>query len=99
MKPAPTDRAETSLYAFLTNPSLVDFPGHMAAVFFVSGCDFNCRYCHNPDLLRKRQTGLTWQRLEQVCRGFSENWTTAAVITGGEPTLADDPVRGTDRIW
>ena len=90
MKPAPTDQAETSLYAFLKSPSLVDFPGHMAAVFFVSGCDFNCGYCHNPDLLRERQTGLTWQRLEHVCQGFTENWTTAAVITGGEPTHADD---------
>ncbi len=69
---------------------MVDFPGHMAAVFFVSGCNLECRYCHNPTLLRKRQTGLTWQSLEKVCARFAKNWTRAAVISGGEPTLADD---------
>ncbi len=69
---------------------MVDFPGHLAAVFFVSGCNFDCGYCHNPSLMRKKQVGLTWERLGEVCDRFMVNWTTAAVITGGEPTLSED---------
>ena len=90
MNPRHRDRAETSLYAFRENPSMVDFPGYLAAVFFISGCNFTFGFCHNPSLLRKRQAGLTWQRLEEACAHFKDNWTTAAVITGGEPTLAED---------
>ncbi len=87
---APARQGETSIYAFLSNPTLVDFPGHMAAVFFTSGCNMRCGFCHNPDLLRTRQKGLTWERLGEVCTRFEAEWTTAAVLTGGEPTLAGD---------
>ncbi len=80
----------TSIYAFLSNPTLVDYPGYMAAVFFTSGCNFRCGFCHNPDLLRTKQRGITWERLERACARFTEDWTTAAAITGGEPTLAGD---------
>jgi len=69
---------------------MVDFPGHMAAVFFVSGCNFNCRFCHNPSLLRRCQAGLSWQDLEKACARLVQEWAKAAVISGGEPTLADD---------
>ncbi|HQG40331.1 MAG TPA: hypothetical protein PLV76_05540 [Spirochaetales bacterium] len=30
--------------------SLNDYPGHVAAVIFFSGCNFFCPYCHNPEL-------------------------------------------------
>lgn len=85
-----TDPEESSLYAFREQPTLVDFPGYMAAVFFVSGCNLDCGYCHNPSLLRRRQVGLSWERLGEVCDRFMVNWTRAAVITGGEPTLSKD---------
>ena len=90
MRPSVVREGETSLYAFRSQPTMVDFPGRMAAVFFVSGCNLACRYCHNPDLLRRHQQGLSWARLETACERFREDWTEAAVITGGEPTLARD---------
>lgn len=90
MKRGSDEPGGTSLYAFLKQPSMVDYPGRMAAVFFTTGCNFTCGYCHNPLLMRRRQVGLTWERLEAVCREFTDNWTTAAVITGGEPTHAPD---------
>lgn len=66
---------------------MIDFPGHLAGVFFVSGCNFRCGFCHNAAFLAERREGIGWDRLKQVCREFRDNWVDAAVISGGEPTL------------
>lgn len=34
----------------IIDSSLVDGPGNRTAVFF-QGCNFNCRYCHNPETI------------------------------------------------
>lgn len=75
------------VFAYLKQPSMVDFPGRMAAVFFTSGCNFSCGFCHNATLMGKSRTGLSWDKLDAACRHFKENWVTGAAITGGEPTL------------
>ncbi|QWQ31399.1 hypothetical protein KOY49_04595 [Candidatus Minimicrobia vallesae] len=31
--------------------SLVDYPGHVAAALFLSGCNMRCGYCRNPELV------------------------------------------------
>ena len=72
--------------------SLVDFPGKVSCVLFLSGCNFDCPYCHNPNL----------------ARGYKENFQASGeygiydflrhrkglldgvVISGGEPTLDKD---------
>ncbi len=46
----------------------------LRAVFFVSGCNLACRYCHNPDLLRRHQQGLSWARLETACTKRLREW-------------------------
>ena len=82
--------SSTSIYAYLEKPSMVDYPKHFAAVFFTSGCNFTCGFCHNAALMGKKQAGLPWERLEQACTKFKKDWVNGAVITGGEPTLAPD---------
>ena len=77
------------IYGVLKQPSLVDFPGHHAVVLFTSGCNFTCGFCHNAELIEQRK-GLTWSRLETLCREHAAQWVDAAVITGGEPTLHPD---------
>jgi pyruvate formate lyase activating enzyme len=77
------------VYAFQRNPSLVDYTGHLAAVFFIGGCNFRCGFCHNPELVPRRE-GMSWVRLEAACMQFCSDWVTAAVISGGEPTLVPD---------
>lgn len=78
---------ESPVYSHLKNPSLVDFPGHLAGVFFVSGCNYKCGFCHNAELMAKKQKGLRWSHLRGTCDAFLNDWVTGAVITGGEPTL------------
>ena len=80
----------TSVYGFLKSPSMVDFQGHLAAVFFTSGCNFACGFCHNAALMAKQQAGLSWDRLKRAVENFQRNWVDGVVITGGEPTLAPD---------
>jgi pyruvate formate lyase activating enzyme len=77
------------VFAYLRQPSMVDYPGRMAAVFFTSGCNFACGFCHNASLMGKVRPGLSWDKLDAACRHFKENWVTGAAVTGGEPTLAD----------
>lgn len=76
-------------YSVLNHASLIDYPGCMAAVFFVAGCNFRCRFCHNASLLSVTPDRFPWTRIETLCRVFDEQWVDAAVLTGGEPTLAE----------
>lgn len=78
------------VYAYQRRPSLVDFEGHIAAVFFTTGCNFRCSFCHNADLLAVAKDGLSWDELRGVCRAFRAQWVSGAVISGGEPTLSPD---------
>jgi len=82
--------AETSIYAYLEKPSMVDFPGRFAAVFFTSGCNFGCGFCHNALLMGKQSSGLPWAHLEAACTRFKKDWVNGVVITGGEPTCCGD---------
>lgn len=71
--------------------SMVDYPGKMAAVLFVSGCNMACYYCHNHWLLEgggdaaEREVEDALAVLERR-RGFLDG----VVISGGEPTLQAD---------
>lgn len=69
---------------------MIDYPGCLCGVFFVSGCNFSCGFCHNATLMGAKQKGIPWSRLEEVCRRFREEWVDAVCISGGEPTLASD---------
>lgn len=76
--------------AGLQKNSLIDYPGKISCVVFLSGCNFTCPYCHNPDLAR----GAYPQRMppSDVLDFIAQRKTLleGAVITGGEPTLAPD---------
>lgn len=84
-----TARSEPSpVFGILQDASMVDYPGRMAAVVFLSGCNFRCGFCHNSPLMgRVDAPTMSWTEVENVCRTFRKNWVTSVVVTGGEPTL------------
>lgn len=75
------------LFAGLQKNSLIDYPGKVSCVAFVTGCNLACPFCHNPDLaLGRYPQRITRQEFLQ----FIEPRRTlldAVVISGGEPTL------------
>ncbi len=80
--------APSPVHACLIRPSLVDYPGHQAAVFYMAGCNFRCGFCHNATLLETAGHTLSWADLHRRCRRFQDDWVEAVVLSGGEPALA-----------
>ena len=76
----------------LQKNSLVDYPGKLSSVIFFSGCNFDCPYCHNPELARGRATCPGDLTTENIC-GFlkqRQGFLDGVVVSGGEPTLQND---------
>lgn len=71
--------------------TLIDYPGKIAATVFTLGCNFRCRYCHNPELIEEKKGKLKIEteeffRFLNSRKGLLEG----VCITGGEPTLQPD---------
>lgn len=76
--------------------SFVDYPGHIAAVVFVPGCNMDCWYCHNRPLWNKGPL-----LSESDVFDFLKNrraFLDGVVISGGEPTLQKDLSRFICRV-
>lgn len=87
---SPVEHREDSfspVYAMLRRPSLIDYPGHLCRVLFISGCNLRCFFCHNTDLTRPRDSYMDWKRLLEALDSSREYWVDSVCISGGEPTL------------
>lgn len=69
--------------------SLIDYPGKLCCVLFLAGCNFECPYCHNPQLTgdpalhAERVTAAEVFAFLEQRRGRLDG----VVVSGGEPTL------------
>jgi pyruvate formate lyase activating enzyme len=68
--------------------SLIDYPGKISSVVFLSKCNFNCPFCHNPELVNDSADfpDITVEEFEEYL-DERKKWIEAVCITGGEPTL------------
>lgn len=69
--------------------SLIDFPGVPACVIFTAGCNMDCFYCHNRNLIEGSPELLDTEEVLSFLKkrkGLLEG----VVISGGEPTLQPD---------
>lgn len=74
-------------FSGLTKTTLLDYPGHIACIVFVSGCNFRCHYCYNPSLVLD-ETQNTYS--EEYILDFlnkRKNILEGVCISGGEPTI------------
>lgn len=77
------------IFGGIQKSSTIDFPGILCCVLFTRGCDLNCFYCHNRELIPRGGAALpeeeVWAFLEKR-RGLLDG----VVVSGGEPTLQAD---------
>lgn len=69
--------------------STIDYLGYFSAVIFMSGCNFNCWWCHNRELI-SGEAGDFKKPMDIVNHLKKLKLIDAVVITGGEPTIQDD---------
>ncbi|MEW6266947.1 MAG: anaerobic ribonucleoside-triphosphate reductase activating protein [Thermodesulfobacteriota bacterium] len=83
----PQDR-QLEIKGFLET-SFLDWPGEVASVLFLSGCNFRCPFCHNHELVLNHQAHptLDWREIEPRLARF-DGWIDGVVVSGGEPTLS-----------
>ena len=79
------------IIAGLVKFSLNDFPGKTSAVVFTRGCNFRCRYCHNPELVlpEKYAPEISTDEIFNFLE-TRQGKLDAVCVTGGEPTQHAD---------
>ncbi len=69
-------------------PSTMDELGRSSATLFSAGCNLDCKFCHNHDLIRYTGSFIPAESIiEQIKKSVVIS---CIVITGGEPTIHDD---------
>ncbi|MBT4277462.1 anaerobic ribonucleoside-triphosphate reductase activating protein [Candidatus Falkowbacteria bacterium] len=79
--------------AGLQKLSLIDYPNKMVAVVFTLGCNFNCFYCHNRELIfpnKFPKENLIQEKEIFEFLGKRKGKLDGISITGGEPTMQKD---------
>lgn len=82
----------------LVEASLIDWPGRLATVVFLPGCNLRCRYCHARDLVLGGDAidTISVDRIFDYLLAM-DGWIDGVVISGGEPTpFADLPKLASD---
>lgn len=71
--------------------TLLDYPEHLAAVFFTGSCNFRCPFCQNGSLVLHPSTEPVVPE-EEIFSFLKKRKgvLTGVCITGGEPTLHSD---------
>ena len=84
----------------LQKSSMIDYPGKVSCVCFLTGCNFDCPFCHNPHLVRRDLTKLDAMD-EGEFYGFlasRKGLLDGVVVSGGEPTLEKELIALCRRI-
>ncbi len=83
----------------LSKLTLLDYPGKVACIAFLGGCDFRCPYCHNMEIV-----------LDSVPEDYIDedyffdflkkrsNMLEGVCVTGGEPLMSGDITEFLSRI-
>lgn len=77
------------IFGGIQHTSTIDFPGVLAAVLFVRGCNLDCFYCYNRGLMSLVGETLPVDAVKDFLekhRGKLDG----IVLSGGEPTIHDD---------
>ncbi len=71
--------------ASIIDISLVDVPGIPVTVLFTAGCNMDCSFCQNAEIIPKK-SGQEMS-ISDIVKKLTGNLTDGYCITGGEPTI------------
>ncbi len=79
--------------------SLIDYPGRLSAIVFAQGCNMNCAYCHNPELVDpdRFQEPLDDSAVLSFLKE-RKGRLDGVIVTGGEPTIHSDLADFLERV-
>ncbi|MDD3997994.1 MAG: anaerobic ribonucleoside-triphosphate reductase activating protein [Sphaerochaetaceae bacterium] len=78
------------IIAALQKTTLIDYPGKIACMIFTQGCNYDCFYCHNRTLIKKRCVKpMDIQKIHRFLKDRSA-LLEGIVVSGGEPTIHTD---------
>ena len=88
------------VFGGLQKNSLIDYPGKISCVLFTSGCNFDCPYCHNPELAKGCASYSPFSTESGVYDFLDSRkaFLDGVVISGGEPTLQKDLVSLCEKV-
>ena len=75
--------------------SSIDYKGKFCSIIFISGCNFRCGFCHNPELISNSEIPDSEKediakKIEDIILKAKKGWINGVCITGGEPCLYPD---------
>lgn len=73
-------------FAAWQKESFNDYPGKISTLLFTPGCNYDCGYCHNPELKIFNKGSIDEKEIFDYILE-RKGWIDAVVISGGEPTL------------
>jgi pyruvate formate lyase activating enzyme len=77
----------------LQKTTLIDYPGKIGCTVFLTGCNFRCPWCQNPELVLPEKIKKSPKISEKDFFNFLEErkgFLEGVCITGGEPTIHKD---------
>ncbi len=76
----------------LVESSLIEWPGKLASVVFLPGCNLRCRYCHSRDIIIGGASAIESIPVAGVLEMVADmkGWIDGVVLSGGEPTICPD---------
>ena len=85
--------------ARLLKLSLRDYPGHLCAKVYLSGCNFRCPYCPDPDVVFNHAISRRVSERDVLDHLYRTKGVTDGVcLGGGEPTLHNGLLGFTFRV-
>ncbi|MCT4614991.1 MAG: anaerobic ribonucleoside-triphosphate reductase activating protein [Marinifilaceae bacterium] len=84
---------------FIKN-SFIDYPGKLCSVIFTQGCNLNCGFCHNYDLIPKNNQDNNYLDEADIINYLSKanKLIDAVTITGGEACMQNDLIEFIHKI-
>jgi pyruvate formate lyase activating enzyme len=70
--------------------TLLDYPSKIACIIFTAGCNYNCSFCQNADLIPLTKEGFIKEEEIFAYLNKRHNVIDGIVISGGEPTIQKD---------